>query len=85
MVLYGRLGEMPVHTAEDREAYEAAAEGLRRFSDLYESDMLERAEKEGILPKVRALLDGENVDGQPRGSSATRESSAGLRFRNVQV
>jgi len=73
--LYGRLAEMPVRTAEDREAYEAAAEGLRRFGDLYDSDMLERAEREGILPKVRALLDGENLDGQPRGSSSTRESA----------
>ena len=76
MDLYGRLSGMPVRTAGDREVYGAAAEGLRRFGELYESDMLERAEKEGILPKVRALLDGGSLGGPSRGSAA-RESATG--------
>jgi len=81
--LYGRLAGMPVGTAEDREAYGAAAEGLRRFGELYESDMLERAEKEGILPKVRALLDGENLDGKPRGSPSTRGAATDYPEENL--
>ena len=72
MDLYGRLAEMPVRTAEEREAYEAAAEGLSRFSGLYEADMLERAEQEGLLERVRSLMDG-----RPGGTPAARESATG--------
>jgi hypothetical protein len=49
-------GLIPVTNAQ-RDLYEGARDCLHRFVELYEQDMLERADKEGLLTKVREAID----------------------------
>ena len=69
--LYQRLGRVDASGEGRRELYEGSLELLRRYGELYESDMTGRADSEGLLPAVR-----ENIEALESGESGgTREAA----------